>query len=123
MQEKIKHIKVNDIEYPLVFNLNVMEKIQDEYGTVENWGELTDGKIKEDGTRQEINLKAIKFGITEMINEGIDIENENQGNKRAFLTSKQVGRIITELGLEKISNNIHETVIESTKNDNEEKNV
>jgi len=111
MQEKIKHIKVNDIEYPLVFNLNVMEKIQDEYGTVENWGELTDGKIKEDGTRQEINLKAIKFGITEMINEGIDIENENQGNKRAFLTSKQVGRIITELGLEKISNNIHETVI------------
>ena len=61
MQEKIKHIKVNEIEYPLVFNLNVMEKIQDKYETVENWGDLTDGKEKEDGTKQEINIKALKI--------------------------------------------------------------
>lgn len=117
MQEKIKHITVNEIEYPLVFNLNVMEKIQDRYETIEKWGELTDGK------EQEVNIKALKYGILEMINEGIDIENENVETKRTFITDKQVGRIITELGIEKIAKDVQETVIESTKDDNEPKNV
>lgn len=117
MNEKINHIKVNNIEYPLIFNLNVMERIQEKYETIEKWGELTDGK------NQELNVKALKYGITEMINEGIDIENENQENKREFLTEKQVGRLITELGAEKVANDVQNTIIESTKNDNESKNV
>lgn len=117
MQEKIKHIKVNEVEYPLVFNLNVMEKIQDKYETIEEWGDLTDGK------ECEINVKALKYGITEMINEGIDIENETMEIKREFLTDKQVGRIITELGIEKIANDIQDTVIESTKIEDNLKNV
>ena len=117
MQEKINHIKINEVEYPLVFNLNVMEKIQDKYETIENWGNLTDGK------EHEINIKALKYGITEMINEGIDIENENQEIKREFLSDKQVGRIITELGIEKIANDVQNTVIESTKIEDKSKNV
>lgn len=117
MSEKIKHIKINDIEYPLVFNLNVMESIQDKYESIQKWGELTDGKEK------EINIKALKYGITEMINEGIDIENEGKEEKRNFLTEKQVGRIITEFGTEKIAIAAQDTVIESTKNDNESKNA
>lgn len=123
MQEKINHIKINETEYPLVFNLNVMEKIQDRYETIENWGDLTDGKEREDGTKQEINVKALKFGVTEMINEGIDIENENKETKREFLTEKQVGRIITELGIEKIANDVQDTVIESAKVEDNSKNV
>lgn len=117
MQEKISHITINEIEYPLVFNLNVMEKIQDEYETIEKWGELTDGKS------QELNVKALIFGITEMINEGIDIENETSGNKREFVTKKQVGRIITDFGIDKMAEKAQNTVIESTKTDNEPKNV
>ena len=70
MKDIIKHIKVSDIEYPLSFNLNVMEKIQENYESFSKWGELTDGSDK------EVDVKALKFGITEMINEGIDIENE-----------------------------------------------
>lgn len=117
MQDKINHININGIEYPLVFNLNVMEKIQDKYETIEKWGELTDGK------EHEINVKALKYGITEMINEGIDIENENQETKREFLTEKQVGRLITELGIQKIADNVQNTVIEATKSENEQKNA
>lgn len=116
MQEKMTHISVNEKEYPLVFNLNVMEKIQDKYETLEKWGELTDGKT------QELNVKALKFGITEMINEGVDIENENLETKRAFVTEKQVGRIITDLGLEKMTKKVQNTVIESTKKDDIPKN-
>ena len=73
---------------------------------------------------REPNIGALKFGITEMINEGIDIENENLENKREFLTPKQVGRLITEIGIAQMTNKVQETVIESTKDkDEEEKNV
>ncbi len=116
MQEKIKHINANGIEYPIVFNLNVMEIIQEEYGSLEKWGELTDGKEK------EIDVKALKFGITEMINEGIDIENEGLEVKREFLSKKQVGRIITDVGVEKLAKDVQNTVIDSTKTDDEPKN-
>ena len=59
-------------DYKLVFNLNVMEKIQDAYGTLDKWGELTDG------SEREVNIKALVFGITEMINEAIDIDNDDK---------------------------------------------
>ena len=116
MTNTIKHFKCGDTEYPLAFTMNVIEKIQDKYGSYEKWGDMTDGKEK------EVNIGALKFGITEMINEGIDIENENLETKRVFVTPKQVGRIITELGMKKLTDKVQETVIESTKNE-EEKNV
>lgn len=117
MIDTIKHIKYKEIDYPLVFNLNVIEKIQDKYGSYEKWGEMTDGK------EREINIGALKFGILEMINEGIDIENENNETKRDFLTLKQIGRLITELGIKNLTDKVQETVIESTMSDEEEKNV
>ena len=41
-----------------------------------------------------------------------------------FVTLKQVGRIITEIGMQKMTDRVQETVIESTKDkDKEEKNV
>lgn len=101
--------EVNGITYPLVFNLNVMQEIQDEYGTLEKWGDLTDGS---DG---EPNAKAVIFGFTSMINEGIDIENESTGADRKALTRKQVGRIITNYGLIKATKVMNDTVVESTK--------
>ena len=116
MIDKIKHINADGIDYPIVFNLNVMESIQEKYETLEKWGELTDGK------EREIDIKALKFGITEMINEGIDIENEGKENKREFLTEKQIGRIITNVGLEKMAKDVQKTVVDSTKTDEELKN-
>ena len=118
MTNTIKHFKCGDTEYPLAFTMNVIEKIQDKYGSYEKWGDMTDSK------KQEPNIGALKFGITEMINEGIDIENENLETKREFLTAKQVGRLITELGVQKMADRVQETVIESAKDkDEEEKNV
>ena len=117
MIETIKHINYKGKNYPLVFNFNVLEKIQDKYDSYEKWGDMTDSK------KQEPNIGALKFGITEMINEGIDIENENLETKREFLTAKQVGRLITELGMKRLTDKVQETVIESTKTNEEEKNV
>lgn len=98
-------------EYPLVFNLNVMEKIQDAFGTLEKWGELTDG------SKSEVNIKALAFGITEMINEAIDIENEDHNKNDPFVTHKQVNRMLTEIGIEKAAQDMNKLVVESTKDD------
>ena len=102
-------MKVKETTYNLVFNLNVMEELQEEFGSIEKWGKLTDG------SNGEVNVKALKFGLTAMINEGIEIENEENGTDRKLLTEKQVGRIITEIGLENAVNNLNSAVIESTK--------
>ena len=102
-------ITVNDKEYSLVFNLNVMEEIQEEYGTLEKWGNLTDG------TSGEPNAKAVVFGFTAMSNEGIDIQNDKNGTNEKPLTKKQVGRLITEYGLINATKKLNDTVIESTK--------
>lgn len=102
-------IEYKNREYGLVFNLNVMEEIQEKYGTFEKWGELTQGV-----TTGEADIKALKFGFALMLNEAIDIENEENGTDKPFITLKQVGRMITEIGLEAATQNLMKTVTEST---------
>ena len=97
--------------YKLVFNLNVMEIIQEKYGSLDKWGNLTDG-TENNG---EPDAKAVIFGFTEMINEGIDISNEENGTDIKPLTLKQVGRLITEIGLASATKTLNKTVVESTK--------
>lgn len=108
-------IKIKGEEYELAFNLNVMEEIQEEYGSVEAWGELVEAEA-------EPKAKDIKYGFTAMLNEGIDIYNEehadDEGFKpRAFLNAKQVGRIISEIGLYEAAKTLNITVVNSTKSD------
>ena len=76
-------------DYKMIFNLNVMETIQEEYGSIEKWGELTGG--------EEPNIKAVIFGFSAMLNEGIDIDNEDNGTNEKPLSLKTVGRMLTEI--------------------------
>ena len=94
--------------YKIVFNLNVMETIQEEYGTIAKWGELTDGALGEP------NAKAVIFGFAAMLNEGIDIDNFEKGENRPMLTLKQVGRMITEIGMTTATATLNDTVKKST---------
>lgn len=111
MKEVNRSINYKGQELKLVFNLNVMETIQEEFGSLDKWGSLTDGESGEP------NIKALKFGLMAMLNEGIDIENEENDEKKPFFTSKQVGRIITELGLENLTSNMNGVVVDSVKDD------
>ena len=110
------YIETEKKKIPLVFNLNVMEEIQEKYGTLGKWGEITTG----DG---EAKVKDLKAGIMAMMNEAIDIENEENGTDEKPLSEKQVGRIMTEVGIKAIVEKIQEITIASTKSgDNEGKN-
>lgn len=111
MKDYVNEITYKGNKYNLVFNLNVMETIQEEYGTIEKWGELTDG------ASGEPNAKAIIFGFREMLNEGIDIDNEENGTDKPFFTLKQTGRIVSDLGFDNATEKLNETVVESTKSD------
>lgn len=117
MKDIKSRIVTSKATYPLVFNLNVMEEIQEKFGSLDKWGDLTDGK---DG---EPSLKAIKYGVMLMINEGIDIENEELETKMPFVNEKQVGRIITEIGLAKISELMQDTTTKSVNTGEEAKNM
>ncbi len=115
MKDYRGQIQYKDKRFPIAFNLNVMEEIQEAYGTIDEWGRLTDG------ANGEPNAKAVIFGFTAMINEALDIENEENGTDIKPLTLKQVGRIITEYGIEEATKALNQTVVESTQS--EEKNA
>lgn len=114
MLNKINYLETEAERYPLVFTLNVMEAIQEKYGTIEAWSSL----IQREG---EPDIKALKFFMTEAINEGIEIESEKMGEKRKPITGKQVGRILTEVGISSTANKIMSTISDSV-DDGEEKN-
>lgn len=111
MKDNAGKITYKEKEYKVVFNLNVMEAIQDEYGTIDKWTELTSG------ADQEVNVKALKFGYTQMLNEGLSIEAEEKGEEYKPLSSAFVGRMLTDIGLDNMTKTLQETVVESTKTD------
>ena len=115
MKNTVVYIKTEKKDYPLVFNLNVMEEIQEQYGSLDEWGKITQG----DG---EPKIKDLKAGIMAMINEAIDIENEENGTTEPMLDEKKVGRIMTEVGIVAIIDKIQEITIASTKSEDEGKN-
>ncbi len=110
MVDKINYLETKTEKYPLVFTLNVMESIQEKYGTIEAWSNL----IQRDG---EPDIKALKFFITEAINEGLEIEAEKNGEKRKAITSKKAGRILTEIGLSGAASKIMATISDSVEMD------
>ena len=118
MQNKLTHIHTESRDYPVVFNINVMEAIQEAYGTISTWG-----AIVENAGGGEPKIKDLKIGLMAMINEGIDIENEIKGENMPMVSSKHVGRIISEVGFEEITQVIKNLTIASTNTgDNEGKN-
>lgn len=114
MDIKKVYIETKKRTYPLVFTLNVMEEIQEKYGSLDEWYRMTSSGG--DG----VSIKDIKFGVMAMINEAIDIVNEDTGASEPMVTDKEVGRIMTEIGIEGLFKKIQEITIDSTKSDDNE---
>ncbi len=116
MLDKITYLETKTEKYPMAFTLNVMEALQEKYGNLNEWTNLAQNS-------EEPDIKALKFFMTEAINEGIEIENEKRGEKRKLLTHKQVGRILTEVGFTTLTDKIRDTVSESVQIDDSSKNA
>ncbi len=116
MIDKINYLETKTEKYPMAFTLNVMEALQEKYGNLNEWTNLAQKS-------EEPDIKSLKFFMTEAINEGIEIENEKYGEKRKLLTPKQVGRILTEVGLSNLTEKIETVVSGSVQTDNTSKNA
>jgi len=112
--DKINYLETKTEKYPIAFTLNVMEALQEKYGNLNKWVNLAQKS-------EEPDIKSLKFFMTEAINEGI--ENEKHGEKRKLLTSKQVGRILTEVGFSNLTEKIEAVVSGSVQTGNASKNV
>lgn len=117
MKDIIGIIETSKKSYPICFNLNVMEELQDKYGSINKWGEIVENK---DGG--EPKIKELKEALTLMINEAIDIQNDEKDEKENFVNSKQVGRIISEIGFKKTTEIIMNLTKESVSIDDDLKN-
>ena len=95
MIDKINYLETETEKFSLVFMLNVMEPIQEKYGTIEAWSNL----IQRDG---EPDIKALKFFITEAINEGLEIEAEKTGKKVTSIIVKKVFTAIKQLKVARV---------------------
>ena len=118
MNSKLSYIGAGDKRYPIVFNLNVMEEIQEAYGSISAWG-----SIVENTEGGEPKVKDLKIGLMLMINEAIDIVNEETGKNEPMLDTKKVGRLISDIGVDVVIKQIQSLTIASTNTgDNEGKN-
>lgn len=115
MKNTVVYIETAKRKIPLIFNLNVMEEIQEQYGSLDEWGKITSGE-------GEPQIKSLKAGIMAMMNEAIDIENEENGTNEPMLTARQVGRMMSEVGIATIVKKIQEITVASTKGEDDGKN-
>lgn len=113
MKDVSATIQYKNKKYELVFNLNVMEAIQEEYGSVEQWGKMCEPP----SPKGEPCIKALKYGFAAMLNEGIDISNEENGTNDPILSLKQVGRIVSGLGIKNAAVALNQAVVKSTEID------
>lgn len=112
MKKNVVFFDCNDKKIPITFNINVMEEIQSEYGSVSKW---TDCLESADGAK----IKDLKFGLGAMINEAIDMLNDENGTDVKLLNNKQIGRMLSEVGFQNVISTIQELIVESTKTESE----
>ena len=122
MKEKITHITVDDIEYPIMFDFNIICWLQNNYVSINAWYELISPTKDENNPDNEPKYEVILESIKEMINEGIDYENDCKNSNRKFLTTKQVGRILTSYGVVNAVAKLKQAMADSADSDDESKN-
>lgn len=107
--ENLKRIMIGGKNFPLKIDLNVLEHIQDEYGTIHQFERDLLGlqfKKDEDGNqiyrdgepamiRTEPSIKAIKTVLTAAINEGLAIEADEENRSYEKVTEELIVRECT----------------------------
>ena len=86
-----------------------MEEIQKRYKSFTEWSNLCGGTTD----KKEVDIAAFKTGILLMINEGLLIESEDNGTEFKEMTPRQVGRLISEVGLVEVTNKLTKVIVES----------
>lgn len=119
LKTTMQEINYKGKKYNIVFNLNVLEEIQNKYGSLDNWGAILEPTDPETGAALIPDIKEVINSFEIMINEGIEIMNDDNGTNEPLLNHKQVGRIVSEVGVENIFAAMQTVAVDSTKDPNE----
>lgn len=112
--KKMERIQIGEKTYPIKIDLNVLEVIQDQYGSVHAFElDLIGIKLEKNDAGKEVlikaepSIKAIKTVLPLMINEGLEIEAAGTGKSYDPVEEQQ---IIQEccIPFDELSQMIHE---------------
>lgn len=119
---ELMHIEIDGEEYPLYCDMYVLQKIQDEYKSINQFERDLMGYVvqrdvegkprrNEDGSimlmQGEAVPKAVLLGLRLMIDEGMTIEQEQEGITRDHLPEKHLGRIV-DVPFDELARILHE---------------
>ena len=108
--KNLKRILIGTKTYPFKIDLNVLEHIQEEYGTIHQFemdllgykfGKDEEGKQLYDAEgepvlyKTEPSIKAIKTVLPAAINEGLDIEAEKENRPKEKVSEEEIIRNCT----------------------------
>ena len=92
-------IELSGDKIPLMCNLGVLEELQDEFGTIQDFISKIaplndDGQIDFKTVREDWlpDAHALVYALPRMISEGIEVYNENHKNKIEKMTPKEIFR-------------------------------
>ena len=136
MVEKLNYIELADGFYPIKCDLAVLEAVQEEYGKLSIFErelsgirktEEKDEKGKPIYKTEEPSMRAVRFVLPLMINEGIDVENHLEGTRKKHIKESDLKCCITGVNILDIAYDLHREFVRcfETKNRNstqEEKN-
>lgn len=98
LKTKPVEIKLNNVSYGLSFTINAIDEIQDHYDkSIEDLAEILSDQRK--------IFSNLRYLLTILINENVDIQNDNGANLK-HVTEKYVGRYINTNNLGEFSNAI-----------------
>lgn len=106
MKDISKEIVIDNKKYLMVFNLNVMEDLQKKYGSLKKWLDLVNND-----DWNKVDLSALKYSLTLMFNEGIDIENDSLSVEQKKTFKRKRGR---KNHKQRTFKKVEETIDEST---------
>lgn len=119
---KLNTITLGGKKYPLLCDLNVLETLQDEFGTVSEFERKllgvryvkdSEGNLiyDEDGNARmelvEPSIKAIKVALVEMVNEGIAYEAYSQGRSWEMIEELDV-MVVCTIPYSDLANILHD---------------
>lgn len=110
MIDFLNYIELGEKKYPIFCSLNVLEKIQHEYGSINEWRAqmiIKKDNKEDEGNDEEINIGLVIKTLTMMINEGLEIE-----GKEEKITEKETGWLLAKYGLAQLAMIINAQVLE-----------
>lgn len=105
--EQLRRVQIGEVKYPVIITLSVLEKIQENYGSLHqfemdivgldyhldaNGHQVLDKNGKPEMVTKEPSIKAIHTAIVPMINEGLEIESEMTGIGYQPVSEQQIDR-------------------------------